>query len=91
MVGRSLGGVASVDGECDSDDEAGAGAAQPQDGCGDLLAMAEAADRSPGGRLGPVDLTLGPMSATIGVFDGARADSVDADSVGRVLHGGACG
>jgi hypothetical protein len=25
--------------------------------------MAEAADRSPGGRLGPIDLTLGPMSA----------------------------
>jgi hypothetical protein len=41
-----LGGYAAVDGEGDTDDEAGAGAEQPQDRCGDLLTMAEAADRS---------------------------------------------
>jgi len=50
-----LGGVAAIDGAGDADDETGAGAAQPEDGSGDLLALAEAADRCRGGSLGPVE------------------------------------
>ena len=42
---RSAGGVAAVDGQGDADDEARAGAAQPQDGGGDLVGATEPADR----------------------------------------------
>src|ERR671913_2279032 len=41
----SAGGVAAVDRQGDADDETRAGAAQPQDGRGDLVAAPETADR----------------------------------------------
>ena len=65
---RSAGGVAAVDGERDAHDEARAGAAQPQDGRGDLVGASEPADRLI--RDGVLDRSSSPlaiMSATIGV------------------------
>jgi hypothetical protein len=63
---RSLSGKSTIDGEGDADDEAGAGAAQPQDGCGDLLALAEAADRCRGGSLGPRSAFVDGRSPQVG-------------------------
>ena len=63
----SLRGVAAVDRECHSDDEAGAGAAQPEDGGGDLLASADAADRVEAATDARSSSPLATMSATMAV------------------------
>jgi len=88
---RSLSGVAAVHGECDSDDETCSRAAQPQDGSGDLLALADAPERSRSGHRGPVKLAFGGHVSDHRGLDGAGADGIDADPAGRVLQGGAGG
>src|SRR3982751_4017137 len=50
-----LGGVSAVHGEGDADDEAGAGAAQPEHGGGDFVGPAEPADGLVGQRFGGVE------------------------------------
>jgi hypothetical protein len=74
----SLSGVAAVDGERDADDEAGPGAAKPQDGSGDLFALAESGNRCGSAGLGRVEFTLGDHVGDHRGLDGARADSVAA-------------
>jgi len=63
----SSGRIAAVDGQGDAVYEAGAGAAQPQHGGGDLLAASEAADRRPASASATVSSPLAIMSASIGV------------------------
>ena len=72
------------------DDKTGAGAAEPEDGCGES-SLWPRAYRCCGGSLGPVELALGGHVCDHRGLDGAGADSVDADPAGRVLHGGAGG
>src|SRR5215211_2015945 len=91
IVSSLLSGVAAVDGQRDSDDKAGARAAQPEDGCCDLLALAETANRCRRSSLGPVEFALGDHVGDHWSLDGAGADGVDADPAGRVLQCGAGG
>src|SRR3954451_1942696 len=90
---RSLspGGVAAVDRQCDSDDEAGAGAAQPQHGRGDLLRLTEPVDRLVGDRFVGVQFTLVDHGGDHRGGDGAGAYGVDPDAARRVFERGAAG
>jgi hypothetical protein len=81
----SLSGEAAIYGKGDANDEAGAGAAQQEDGGGDLLAAAEAPDRCRGNGLGPVELALGGHVGDFRGLDGAGADGVDADPARRSM------
>lgn len=79
---------AAIDWQGDTEDETGAGAAQPQDRRGYFIDAAHATDRLfleealHGFR---IDLV------THGRVDAARADGVDADAQRGVVHGGALG
>src|SRR5206468_11655614 len=87
--GRSAGGVAAVDGQRDADDEAGAGAAQPEHGGGHLLRAAETPDGLVGGGLGAVEVAGVDHLGHHRGLDGAGADGVDADTAGGVFQGSA--
>src|SRR3954447_2572802 len=87
----SAGGIAAVDGQRDADDEAGSGAAQPQDRGGDLLAASEPADRLPDDGIVHAELAAGDHPRDHRRLDGAGADGVDADPARRVLQRGALG
>jgi hypothetical protein len=80
----SLSGEAAVYRKGDANDGAGAGAAQPEDSGGDLVAAAEAADRCRG--IASVR-SSSRLAAHVGDhrgLDGAGADSVDARAVAAI-------
>src|SRR5918994_3621542 len=87
----SGGGVAAVDGERDSDHEAGAWAAEPHGGRGDLVGGPEASDRLVAERLGHVQFAARNHGFDHRCVDRAGADPVDADAAGCVLECGALG
>src|SRR5215211_2149256 len=91
MLPMSAGGVATVDGECDADDETGAGAAEPEDGGGDFVGSAEPADRLVGYGVGHAEFTLGDHVGHHRCLDRSGADGVDPDAARRVLQSGAPG
>src|SRR5215213_7481925 len=91
LVGGSAGGVAAIDGKCDTENEAGCRAAKPQHGRSDLVRAPQPADRLIGDGLGHVELAFGDHVLDHRGLDGSRADRVDADAAGRVLEGSALG
>src|SRR4051812_32499717 len=84
-------GVATVDGQRDADYEAGARAAQPQDGGGDLVSAAEAAYRLARFSVGDGEFAVGDHVGDHRGLDGAGANGVDADAARRVFERGAFG
>src|SRR5215208_6099667 len=91
VVGDSAGGVAAIDGKCDTEHEAGCRAAEPKHGRGDLVRASQPADRLIGLGLGHVELAPGDHAFDHRGLDSSRADRVDADAAGSVLEGRALG
>lgn len=87
-----LGGVAAVDGQGDAGDVAGAGAAQPQDGLGDLLGDAEAVDGLAGFGLVAVEFAVFDHGVVLHARpDTAQVDGLDAVELLGALVGGVGG
>ena len=68
-----------------------AGAAKPEDGGGDFVGTAEAADGLVGDGFGDAELAFGDHVGDHRRLDCAWADRVDPDPAGRVLQGGTSG
>ena len=88
LAAVSLGGVATVDGERDADDEAGARAAQPENGGGDFVCLTKASDGLVCKGLRFVQLSARDHCGDHRGLEGAGADRVDPDSAGceQVRH-----
>src|SRR4051794_40818653 len=82
----SLCGVPAVDGEGDAEDEAGAGAAQPQHAGCDLVGPPEATDGLIRHCVGFDELSVGDHVGDHRGVEGAGADRVDANPAWRVLE-----
>jgi hypothetical protein len=62
-----LGGVAAVQRECDSEDEAGGRATEQEGGCGDFFGLPKSADGLVLRGVGDIEFPLAIMWVTIGV------------------------
>jgi hypothetical protein len=86
-----LGDVAPVDGQCDASDVAGAVAAEPEDGLGDLIGCAEPVDGLACFGLVAVEFSTFDHGVDHGGADRAGADGIDSDTAGAVFEGDALG